>query len=275
MPKTKIKQKDEFDRFYTKKDVALSCYNTVLNYVSDDDVIIEPSAGDGSFSDIIREPSISYDICPKKNNIIKKNWFDVEVPENSVILGNPPYGNRNNLSKKFISHSVDKAKCIAFILPMVYKKETLQSVFPKNWCLVEEFILPNDSFLLNGEDYHVPCVFQVWINEKLYDIKYNNKRESIKSKKVTNDFYFTTDKKSADYFIFGASPKKLINPERVNKNNRGYYIISNIENFEEKVKNINWKKYSLSSVNGGVSWFTKQEIIDAYCDTYNYSNNDD
>lgn len=268
MPKRKVNQKDILDRFYTKQDIALKCYKILLKYVEKNDLIIEPSAGNGSFSNIIRNPSISYDISPFADGIIEKDWFDVDVPEGSVIIGNPPFGHRNDLSKKFIKHSLPNSKCIGFILPMVYKKETFQSIFPDCWFLVEEFLLPKNSFIFNDEEYHVPCVFQIWVNKNKYSDEIKNIRETAKPQQETNDFNFVDKTKSPDFFIFGASPSKIIHPKEVNKNNRGYYVISNIDDFEERIKKIDWKKYSLSSVNGGVAWFTKKEIINIYCENY-------
>lgn len=268
MPKNKIIKKDENDKFYTNPTVAKICYNITLKYVSENELMIEPSAGDGSFYNIMRNPKIGYDILPDNESIIKGNWFDQVVPKKSIILGNPPFGNRNDLSKSFIKHSLNNAKCIAFILPMVFKKETLQSVFPNNWSLVEEYVLPKNSFIQDKKEYHVPCVFQVWVNKEMYDNTYDDLRESIKEKKQINDFWFLNKKDNPTYFLFGAAPTKIIDANEVNSNNRGYYI--NVINKEviEKIKNINWNEYSLSSVNGGVSWFTKQQIIDAYYNTY-------
>lgn len=266
MPKIKIQKKSIHDKFYTKPYVAQICYDKVSYYFSNNDFLIEPSAGSGSFSNIMRNPMVAYDLVPENSNIIMGNWFDQDVPHNSVIIGNPPFGTRNELTNKFIMHGITKAKCVAFILPMVYKKETMQKVFPQNWKLVEEWILPNDSFTINTVDYHVPCVFQIWINQDRYDISYNNIRESSKEKLKTSDFDFVK-KDEANYFIFGAAPAKIIKPDLVSTNNRGYYIKCD-DTVVNKIINIDWNKYSLSSVNGGVSWFTKQQIINAYCETY-------
>jgi hypothetical protein len=267
MPKNKIIKKDNFDKFYTKPEISVLCYERLLPYIKDE-LIIEPSAGNCSFYNIIRDPKIGYDILPECPNIIKENWFNVVVPDDCIILGNPPFGNRNDLSKKFIIHSLNNAKCIAFILPMVFKKETLQSIFPDNWILVDYFDLPVNSFTLNNVDYHVPTVFQIWINKNKYENIYNDLRESIKPEIIIDDFAFTTDIDKSDYFIFGAAPYKIIQKQDVTKNNRGYYIINNTNDLISRFNEIDWKKYSLSSVNGGVSWFTKKQILFAYYDTY-------
>lgn len=267
MPKKKIIKKHDLDKFYTNPSVAEFCYGRLLSFVKDE-TLVEPSAGDGSFYKILRSPKIGFDVDTECDGVILGDWFDQSVPLDSVVVGNPPFGNRNDLTKRFIQHSLPYAKCIAFVLPAVFKKETLQTVFPKNWILVDSVDLPRDSFLLNGEDYHVPCVFQIWLNSDKYPEQYKNLRESVKPELVIADFEFTNDKDAADYFVFGAAPHKLILPSEVNENNRGYYLKSNVQNLAKRFKAIDWKKHSHSSVNGGVAWFTKKQIIFSYCLTY-------
>lgn len=263
MPKKQIVKKQELDKFYTKPNIAKECYNILLPFVQDGDIIIEPSAGNGSFLDHIRQPRIAYDIEPEHSQIIKGNWFEQIVPENSVILGNPPFGSKNDLTKKFIQHALNNAKIIAFVLPMVFRKETLQKTFPDNWKLVIDHELPYNSFLLNNTDYHVPTTFQIWIKDDTTNWK--NLRESVKPIQTTTDFKFV-NKVEATHFIFGAAPQKIIKPEMVTEHNRGYYIKSLTPDVEEIIKSIQWKKYALSSVNGGSAWFTKQQIINIFAE---------
>jgi len=271
MPKNKIIKKQIHDKFYTKPEIARLCYSMILPYTFNSDLIIEPSAGSGSFFNCIREPKIGYDIEPEHPTIIKGNWFDQVIPENSVILGNPPYGSKNDLSKKFIVHSLNNAKIIAFVLPMVFRKETLQKVFPQNWKLIVDYELPYNSFTLYDTDYHVPATFQIWIKDNTVNHYVADLRQSKMPKHTTPDFVFTTNKTEATHFIFGAAPHKIINPRDVSQNNRGYYIVAAINNIEHNIKNIDWAKYALSSVNGGSAWYTKQQILNIYADNINNS----
>jgi hypothetical protein len=261
MPRHKIIKKDILDRFYTNPTIAKQCYDVALRYIPDNILLVEPSAGSGSFYNIFRSPKIGYDLFPQTDAIISGNWFDQSFDDNIFVVGNPPYGERNKLTDDFITHCIQNNSIgIAFILPMVYRKETKQNIFPQNWALVEDVDIPPVSFILDNKPYHIPATFQVWLKD--YSLK--NLRESIRQKHNTTDFEFVKKNDDPDYFIFGAAPHKIISPTAVNDNNRGYYIKSNIENMPETFCNIDWKKYSLSSVNGGVAWFTKQQIIDAY-----------
>jgi hypothetical protein len=264
MPKNKIKNKSIEDKFYTHPDVAKKCYEMVKNLTNDCDFFIEPSAGNGSFFNIITHSKVGYDISPESNNIIKGSWFEQQVPKDCVVIGNPPFGNRNDLTKAFIGHAINNAKIIAFVLPLVFRKETMQKSFPVGWKLILDYTLPMNSFVLDSEPYHVPCCFQIWSK---YDIGINL-RESVKGKIFTNDFTFVTIKNLPRYFIFGAAPKNIIKVNDVLKNNRGYYINVVSEDVIINLQKIDWNTYSLSSVSGNVAWFTKEQIINIYCKEY-------
>jgi hypothetical protein len=260
-------KKNILDKFYTKFEVAKKL---LLNInLSKYDCVIEPSAGDGSFSrNITHSCLLSMDICPENDNIIEHDWFNYDIPNcyNSVIVvGNPPFGSRNNLSKKFITHSLSfsNVDTIAFVLPDVFNKYTNQKIFPKNWSLARVVKLEVYSFTLDGNDYNVPCSFFIWTKN---DVAKDYRR-------YENDFIFHpdfrfVDKKEADFFVLGASPSTIRNIEDVHENNRGYYIKSNInvELVKSNFKNTPWNLISNSSVSGGVAWLTKSELIQGYAE---------
>lgn len=258
-------KKCELDKFYTNPEIV----KNLLRYINLDsyDFIIEPSAGNGSFFNKIKNlNSVGLDIEPEDVDIQKQDWFEYKISEkykNVLVLGNPPFGERNNLSREFIRHAIqfNNVKTIAFILPNVYKKHTNQKVFPSDWRLAHEVSLERNSFLLNGEPYHVPCSFFIWTRHQgLKDLRFN---ENLY--KSHPDFIFT-DEKNFDFFVMGASPKVIKLKGEISENNRGYYLKSNID--PEKLKNnilsINWTAFGNSSANGGVSWFSKPEFIKIY-----------
>jgi|SRR5690625_3543644 len=257
------KQKDPLDRFYTKPSVALMCVNKVLKIVSEDDTFTEPSAGSGNFLELLpRKTRKGYDIDPCHQEVVEADYLTTSPPE-GVVVGNPPFGKRNSLTKAFIKHSLS-ADMIAFILPSVFRKETLQRVFPANWKLIEDIALPDNSFVFEGGSYHVPCVFQIWVDkEGTYGGVGEDLRESSKETKTTTDFTFTS-KKDGEWFQFGASPSRIILAKEVDKNNRGYYIKDASQEVLDTLRAIPWKEVALSSVSGGVAWFTKTQIVDAY-----------
>ena len=259
--KSKTTQKNNLDQFYTKENIAIECIK-LLNLLLYDN-IIEPSAGKGAFSKNIKHTNlIALDIDPKYNNIIKQNWLTY-IPEkyNSVlIIGNPPFGIRNKVTNKFINKAlmIPGVKTIAFILPDVFNKHTMQKIFPKEWRLIKIYKLPKDSFILDDQAYHVPCTFFIWDKSSGEDLRFNPDLY-----KECRDFKFC-EKIEADFFIMGASPHVIKNIKDVTKNNRGYYIKCKVnkEQVSNKFKEKKWIGHS--SVNGGANWFTKPEIIKGY-----------
>lgn len=260
------------DKFYTNPNIAKSCVMVLnkvfphLNYLK----IIEPSAGNGSFSNLLN--CTAYDICPddKDEKIIKADFFEVKLPDKPFgLVGNPPFGLRNKLTKAFIKKGVDDPNCklIAFVLPECFDKITNQKVFPDDWCLLESFELPPSSFIVGEEPFHVPCVFYIWARN---DVSGGvNKREKPYTE-VSPDFTIVRKDEEADLFVFGAAPRKIIPPVEVNENNRGYYLKSHIdpEVLKSKILDVDWKSFGKSSVNGGVFWLTKTEFLRAYIESY-------
>lgn len=159
--------KDELDRFYTKPSVV----DELLQHIDikDYDVVVEPSAGSGSWSSKI-EDCLAIDIAPANEDIIQGDFladdflFDNIKKENKIlVIGNPPFGRMANLAIKFINKSAEFADTIAFILPRSFRKESLQRKVHKNFWLVKDIDLFKESaFLFEGKDYFAPCVFQIW-----------------------------------------------------------------------------------------------------------------
>lgn len=268
MPKKPIKKKCDNDKFYTKPEVAEMCVGFLRNTLGIESYyVIEPSAGGGSFSSLL--DCLAMDLVPEKEDIIQKDFFEWNskgLPDKLLLLGNPPFGSANSLSKAFISHGIKEGvSTIAFVLPNTFRKYTTQKVFPSDWKLIGEMELPSQSFTLQGRDYHVPCVFQVWSC-----VEDGDDLREIKGREYTNDFSFVRKNANPDLFIFGAAPSKILRPEDVSKNNRGYYltVTGDLDTFKGKAKNIDWKQFGNSSVNGGVSWFTKTEIVKVWEEYY-------
>ena len=138
------------DKFYTKPEVAKECINLIPD-IDTYDLIIEPSAGSGSFSKQLN--CIAYDIEPEDETIIEQDWLKTEKVETKTLLvvGNPPFGSRSSLAKAFIKHSQKiGAETIAFILPDTFSKISNQSktLFPKDWRLIVEHKLSDSNFII-------------------------------------------------------------------------------------------------------------------------------
>lgn len=186
-------QKDDLDKFYTKDFIAEECISLVD--LGKYDLIIEPSAGSGSFSNKIKN-CLAFDLEPEGKNIKKADWFKVDKSDFTgevLVIGNPPFGVQGKLAVDFFNESAKFAKTIAFILPLSFKKNSVQNRIDLNFHLEKEFILPKNSFTLNGEDYNVPSVFQVWTRR-------SQKRKKIRLP-LTSEFFDFVTKEEADIRI--------------------------------------------------------------------------
>ena len=93
------------------------------------------------------------------------------MSEKVLVIGNPPFGQQNSIAVKFINHAAIFADRVAFILPISFKKESVQNRISLNMHLTYEEDLPKNSFTFNGDNYDVKCVFQIWDRKEEKRIK--------------------------------------------------------------------------------------------------------
>ena len=178
------------DKFYTKPDIAKMCIERVLSATSinSNDTILEPSAGNGVFIDLIKKISknaIFIDILPDHPEIQQQDYLDSSFQIKQTkgdrvtpsvcklhVIGNPPFGRGSSLAIKFIKRSCEIADTISFILPRSFKKKSMEKYFDKYFHKIDSFDLPKNSFLvpLGGnqfKDHDVPCVFQIYTRKTI------------------------------------------------------------------------------------------------------------
>lgn len=186
-------QKDILDRFYTPPDVAAICIQQLD--LSEYDLIVEPSAGDGSFSHQL--PScIAYDISPGADDIQKADWMVLDKTflskGKSLVIGNPPFGEQGKKAVDFFN-SCENATTIAFILPLSFRKPSMQNRLNLFFWLEKELDLSNSFFLFGNQKIKVPCVFQVWEKKE--------KQRAKKKGKTTTPYLDFVSPKEADFRI--------------------------------------------------------------------------
>jgi len=182
----------EFDKFYTKKDIMERCIKYIKTNIPSrisysTDLIIEPSAGNGSFMDGIDDlcrTSIFYDISPDHPHITQMDFltFDFERADKTIysglwydhvhIVGCPPFGNapEYKTANEFIKKSCEFAKTISFILP---KNKTFE--FTDDYQCVFNIGLPINSFIVDKlddtdqknymVDFEIETSFQIWVKK--------------------------------------------------------------------------------------------------------------
>ncbi len=176
------------DQFYTKPEVAKWCLGILADYLTAQavtaDIYVEPSAGTGSFYDLLPANKLGFDIEPKADGICEGNFLNQALDfNNAITVGNPPFGKNSSLAIKFFNHAAGFSRIIAMIFPRTFIKISVQNRLDANFHLEVEQLLNPNSFLFCGRDYRVPCVFQIWV-------KKSTQRPRVGGELEDNDFRF-------------------------------------------------------------------------------------
>lgn len=247
------------DRFYTKEEIVDLCLSQIN--LSKYDEIIEPSAGEGAFSSKIYNCK-AYDIVPNEQKHIQEaDWLKLDKSQfsrNSLVIGNPPFGEQNSLAIRFFNEAASFCKGIGFILPKSFQKSSIQNRLNLYFWLEKSIELPKDAFLLHGENYGVPCVFQYWIRKE--------EKRSKEKLKTTSDYFTFVDKNNAEIRIprvGGNAGKATLKLEGAKTSN---YFIKNNSTMtnEEFVTFVN--KLTFPSINDtvGPKSLSKGELISIF-----------
>jgi predicted RNA methylase len=162
----------QLDKFYTSEKVVN--YILLKLNLSDYDMVIEPSAGNGAFSNALKVPVLAYDIKPENSKAIppiKELDFlqsdisdDIKNYQSILALGNPPFGKQASLACKFFNKCASYANVntICMIFPKSFRKVSIQNRLNLYFKLTYEEDIPSNSYLLDGNVYDVPTIFQIW-----------------------------------------------------------------------------------------------------------------
>lgn len=154
-----------YDQYYTDPAIAAACLATVDKYFPTKRMhLVEPSAGDGSFSSVMQQGSIAIDIDPRGDGILQEDFLNYAIDSDREIgfIGNPPYGRCSRMAVKFINRAALCATFIAFILPRTFRKAETQVKIDSSFHLIHDEDLPDHAFLFCGKPYDVPAAFQIW-----------------------------------------------------------------------------------------------------------------
>lgn len=251
------------DDYYTNPEYAFYCCEVVRRetYRFNIEQIVEPSAGNGAFYEGMRLLSrngnrelLMYDLCPKSDLIREANFFDVPLKRNTIVLGNPPFGFSANLAVKFFNHAADfKVKIIAFILPKTFKKLSIHNKLNKHYHLIYEEDCPKNSFLLDDNEYDVPCVFQIW--------KYSDKERVMKSWSIDNKWIEFTTPDKAEFAlrrVGGRAGKILEGDMNSFSKTSTYFCKEKVKGAKKALESIDFT--SIVNSTAGVRSLSKSEI---------------
>lgn len=252
------------DKFYTKSLVVNQCIKKFKKYIKieENDIIIEPSAGNGAFIEKIKTLSNNYrfyDILPDHEEVIVQDFLLLNIKEkeynNIHIIGNPPFGRQASFAIKFIKKCCEFANSISFILPRSFKKDSMKKHFSLNFHLIYEMDLPEKSFLINDNETNVPCIFQIW--------KYKNEKRIIidKLEPINFEFVKKTDNPDISFRRIGVNAGNVMT-DIEDKSIQSHYFIKFTNNLslKQNLKNINTLQFNHNNTIGPKS-ISKQELI--------------
>jgi hypothetical protein len=159
-------RQEGLDRFYTVPAIADHCIDVVGQYVrwGEWDLIVEPSAGNGSFSLRLPRPCVALDLFPEHPFILRQDFFTYTPPEGSgriLVIGNPPFGRVSSMAIKFFQHAAQWATVIAFILPRTFRRVSVQNRLPLHFHLEHDEDIPMDPCSFEPP-MKAKCCFQIW-----------------------------------------------------------------------------------------------------------------
>lgn len=255
--------RDTIDKFYTKKAIAKMCFDAVKRNIniSKEDLVIEPSAGNGAFIPFIKRLSRNhafYDIVPDHEEVVEKDFLAIDNRSfgngRAHAVGNPPFGRKSSIAKMFIRKCCEFCHSVSFILPRTFKKREYQTAFPLNFHMREEIVLPDSSFTVDGNDHTVACVFQVWERK-------DRKRSAIKKIKPIG-YSFVKKTASPDLSIRRVGHKAgTVSRNFAKKNENTHYFLKFNEgaDVESIATRLNSAQYDTQNV--GAKSISKQQFI--------------
>jgi len=260
-------KRNTIDKYYTKLNVVELCINYIKEHIdiNNNDLVIEPSAGNGSFIPFIKTISNNYlffDIEPENEEIQRQDYLEFDYENEIVnkynkihIIGNPPFGRQSSLAIKFIKQSCKFCDSISFILPKSFRKDSLKKTFPLNYHLMYEIDLPFNSFVVDNIEHDVPCVFQIWIKQS-YNRDIINKLEPIGFKFVSKN-----DEPDISFRRVGVYAGK-IDINIIDKSIQSHYFIkfTNNKPLIDNINKLSKIEYVFNNTVGPKS-ISKQELI--------------
>lgn len=271
--------KMSLDQFYTTNECAKKYYDIFVSNVDIDDydIILEPSAGTGSFYKLIpSHKRIGIDVEPKYKGVKKQNFFDFVPIENAsyVVIGNPPFGKISSLAVDFFNKAAEFADIIAFILPRTFKRVSIQNQLNLYFHLIYNDDIPLKPCCFTPK-MNAKCVFQIWEKREV-------KRKLIKYDKTHNDFTFVklgpkdernqpTPPTTADFALkaYGSHCGEIVENNLNKLHPKSWHWIKSNIDVEKLKKRFNGLDYSMSKDTVRQDSIGQQELIFLYKKKYN------
>lgn len=237
----------KLDKYYTPKETAEYCISKTYEIIGEDNIseVIEPSAGNGSFSLQVPTTCFAYDIEPEHESIIKQDYLALECDYlyGRLVIGNPPFGSRMNLAQKFFKKSIEIGDYVAFILP-------ISQLWNTNSLFEFDLIYSEDLGKIKYSDRKLNCCFNIY---KRPDIGLNSRpKNKLKALKIVRQ-------DSKDYETFVDFDLRMCywgngSAGKILKQNETYSA-------EYKIKIADEFKYEAIKVLTNINWFDELNCI--------------
>lgn len=287
------KSKD-LDKFYTNPDIAKEFVEIVdrLFPLKNFDLVLEPSAGSGNILQHLPDGSIGLDLEPEGKGIVKQDFFTYDPGYHPLLnnikiacIGNPPFGSgyMNPLAKGFFNHAATFSELIAFIVPEKWQTSwKVQFQLDKSFNLYFSESLPKNSFVFDGNPYHVPCCMQVWSKVSRGDLKDLRIRTRPPTKHDDFEMFLTCDNvpklpkireqiRNQEYWEFALKywgQIRVCDFNEVSPDTTTHYLFKSKKSYVRSIfEQIDWSKYvsNMGAPNVG----GKSLVVKAYTDKKN------
>jgi hypothetical protein len=195
-------QKIQRDAWYTSPDIAQKVVDwskkVISNHGNSLKLIVEPSAGNGSFVNAIKRTYknnhvqvTAMDIVPKHPSIKKKDFFTYEPNKDykssqTLVIGNPPYGVKSSLAMKFIKHAAKFADHIIFILSENFRvSDIFRNQLPDGFNIVKYLCLPQNIFVSEDNE-----PLSLHMNTCAFYITYTGEKKRVQTVKPNGNWSF-------------------------------------------------------------------------------------
>lgn len=272
------------DKFYTKPNISLNCINKLNEIIplNTFDLIVEPSAGSGSFYNQIKSKNkIGLDLEPECDGVLKQDFFDFDITEskkNVLTIGNPPFGKVSSLAIKFFNHAAKWSNVIAFIIPKTFRKSSVQNRLDSSFHLLHDMDIPSSPCSFEPV-MNVKCCFQIWIkkdvvrNKKVLPVTHKHWEFLPFGPKDENNQ--PTPPKDSDFALraYGGKCGQIVsgkeNLEKLRPKSWHWIKCNNNINQDELIKRFSNLDYSKSNNTARQNSIGRAELIELYSDIYN------
>ena len=246
--------KIEYDKYYTPTDVVQHVVNKTKSVCGEVSEVIEPSAGNGAFIEALENSFNTtlkfYDLYPENDKVLEQDFLSLEseYKQGRLIIGNPPFGSRNNLIVKFFKKAITLGDYVAFILPISQLDNTKQ--------LYEfDLVYSEDLGVREYSGVNLHCCFNIYkrpenglnskpkapIIEGLEVIEYRRDKEDSYRKKIKDGYFHSIGS-------WGNGSVGVI-PKHIGFYSMELYFYSDSQKIKDIVLGIDWKE-EVKSISG-------------------------